>query len=189
MTRSRQQAPTLAGILERERRDAEREGPPKRRSREHGELVRDTRQTVDARGDIADPWRTPSLLERLEEAGEITRAERAAGEEFQRLFRVAALDELRASDLGRVIVSGSAASTITPRCEQARGRIREAIKAVGGDTSHCGLACWYLLGIEVSLRELAVQPAKLGRRPLSREAAKGALVGALGMLERFFGQN
>jgi hypothetical protein len=154
--------------------------------RQHGRVTRDAAQIVDAQGNIGDPLWTESLLARLEGAGEITRAEHDAGKEFQRLFRLAALDELRAADMGRVVVTGSGGYVVTPQAEWARGRIREAIKAVGGDTSAAGLACWYLLGIELSMSEFASRPIWLGRRPLNREAAKGALVGALGMLDRFF---
>jgi hypothetical protein len=184
MTRNRQQqASTLAGILERERREAEREGPPRTRSRTHGELVRDERQTVDARGDIADPWRTPTLLEKLARSGDIGPAECAAGDEFARLFRIAWLDPLRAASLDERVTG---ASRLPHGSEDARRRVNEVLRLLGSKENSRAASCaWYVIGCEMSLATWARNMRWMGRT-MSEHAAKGVLLATLDMLAAHF---
>lgn len=147
-------------------------------------LVRE--QIVDSHGGIGRPYLTESILVRLERAGEITRGERLAGEHFQSLFDVSGLHAIRASDPARVVVGSSGEHDISPRCEHARDRIAQALAAVGPTHSPARMVCWSVLGLGMSLREFETLEGWAPRRPLSREASKGALVGALGILEEFF---
>src|SRR6188472_2729227 len=103
----------------------------------HDRVVREIEQLVDALGGIGLPWRVESLLARLERHGAIGAAERLAGEEFGRLFRLAALDPLRAGDMGHRL--GRAAGGAHPG-EWARGRVNAALDACGGLGSPCGPA-------------------------------------------------
>jgi hypothetical protein len=122
----------------------------------------------------------------MQEAGEITAQERQAGEEFQRLFRIAELDALRASDPGRVVVSGGDVVPISVRSEAARTQVREALVAVGGLGASGALVLWYVLGLELSM----VHFAKLSERhdrAMDRRGVKGALIAALGVLAKKFG--
>lgn len=178
---------TLAAILDREAQDSVREGPPDER-RQHSLVTRDADQNIDQHGDPAWPFRGETLLERLERAGDITTSERMAGETFQRLFRLAELDTLRASDPSRAHVDMSVRDWGLGGSEWARNRISEAFEAVGGWQKPAGLCMWHVLGLERSIREFA-QLVAWGpeRRPLHRETVKGTLIGALGVLERFFG--
>lgn len=154
---------------------------------QHDPVKRFDEQVVDAHGDIGDPFYAESLLQRLERAGDITRLEYAAGLSFQELFHVAQLNELRASDPARVVVSGTSFGDVSGRAEAARNQIADALEAVGGVHSPARLVCWHVLGLGMSLREFEKAEGWEDRRPLSREASKGALVGALGVLEKFFG--
>ena len=181
----RPRLPTLTAIVERERADAEREGPT-RELRRHGRATRDEGQTQDAHGDIGRPWRVQELLAEWEEAGHITRGEHAAGLEFQRIFRLAALDVLKAADPGRVLAHGAGVyDALSAQSEWARRQINAALDAVGGGKSAAGLALWYVLGLGVSMAQFGVREGWQDR-PLNPAVVKGAIVGALAILERVF---
>jgi hypothetical protein len=157
-------------------------GPPPER-RQHGRVSRDTAQLVDAQGNIGLPYRAESLLARLERRGDIGPRERAAGEEFQRLFRLALFDPLRAADLIQQVRAGLPGGALNS--ERARRKVREALDALGGHGSPCGVCAWYVLGCEFSMQEWALRQGWSGH-PVSREVAKGILIGTLGMLAKHF---
>jgi hypothetical protein len=177
---------SLATILERERREARAEGPTWERE-QHSRVTRDDKQIIDARGDIGAPWQAESLLGQLREAKVITLQERLAGEEFARLFRLACHDTLQASDPARAVVDVGRGTWGPGGSDWARARVREAINAVGGFDSPGALACWYVLGLEMSLRQFEGMARYLDRRPLDRKEAKGALIQSLAVLARHFG--
>ena len=178
--------PTLAAIIEREREEAELPGPTPERKR-HGPISRDGEQTADSAGNIGRPWRVELLLESWQAAGHITPREAAAGLEFQRIFALAGLDALKAADPTRVIVAnGGVYDAPTAQSEWARRKVNAALDAVGGGRSAAGLALWYVLGLGYSMAEFETREG-FAERPLDRRTSKGAIVGALGVLERFFG--
>jgi hypothetical protein len=148
----------------------------------HDRVVRELEQLVDALGGIGLPYRVEGLLAKLERNGAIGASERIAGEEFGRLFRLAALDPLRAADLGQRL--GQVAYGAHPS-EWARGRVNLALDALGGLHSPCGSAAWYVLGLQLTVREWAIREG-WGGRPISPHVAKGTLLGALGVLRQHF---
>jgi Domain of unknown function (DUF6456) len=157
-------------------------GPPPER-RQHGRVGRDTAQLVDAEGGIGLPYRAESLLVRLERRGDIGARERAAGEEFQHQFRLAQLDPLHAADMGQQVRASLPQGA--QNGERARRQIRAALDALGGHASPCGACAWYVLGLELSMREWSLRQGWSGR-PVSREVAKGILLGTLGLLAKHF---
>ena len=156
-------------------------GPPPER-RQHNRISRDLAQVVDANGAIGSPFRAESLLGRLERHGDIGQRERQAGEEFQRLFRLAHLDPLRAADMGQLRDQ----PWRTTSTEWARYRLNQALDALGGHGSPCGACAWYVLGCETSMREWALRQGWRGKT-VNQHAAKGMLLSALGILAKHFG--
>jgi len=150
--------------------------------RQHGRISQATEQIADAHGTIGVPWLAEGLLGRLERRGAITPAQAHAGHEFHRLFRLAALDPLRAADMMRAHGGSIDGSGI----ERARRRIDDALHALGGQSSPCGSCAWFVLGCELSLAGWARREGWQGR-PLREEVAKGILAGTLGVLARHFG--
>jgi hypothetical protein len=155
--------------------------------RQHGRVRRSTSQVVDSNGAIGQPWVAEGLLDRLERLGEITGTERQAGERFQELFRLAALDALRAIDIARDRVSGGAHDGgISPNSERARGEIARALDAMGGPKSAAALVCWHVLGLEWRFLDFEKREGFAPDRRLSRVVSKGALIGGLGVLVKLW---
>jgi len=159
-------------------------GPTPERQ-QHDRVTRDSETLADSDGGIGLPWRAESMLERLERNGDIGARERQAGEEFSRLFQLAHLDPLRASDVvrGERILAGQGEPHGSDR---ARRRVLAAIDALGGQSSPCGTCAWFVLGCEFTLNAWARREG-WGGRCLSQATAKGTLLGALGVLARHFG--
>jgi Domain of unknown function (DUF6456) len=150
--------------------------------RQHDRITQAAEQIADAHGTIGVPWLAEGLLGRLERRGAISAAQARAGEEFHRLFRLAALDPLRAADMLR----GPGGQPDGNGIERARRRVDDALSALGGQGSPCGSCVWFVLGCELSLAGWARREGWQGR-PLREEVAKGILTGALGVLTRHFG--
>ena len=159
-------------------------GPTPERQ-QHDRVTRDSETLADSDGGIGLPFRAESMLERMERNGDIGSRERHAGEEFARLFHLAHLDPLRASDFagGERILAGKAEPHGSDR---ARRRVVAALDALGGPSSPCGSAAWFILGCEFSVRAWALREG-WGGKPLPQKVAKGTLIGALGVLARHFG--
>jgi hypothetical protein len=149
----------------------------------HDRIERAAEQIVDAMGGVGVPYRVEGLMGKLERSGAIGARERVAGETFQRLFRIAALDPLHAA--GMAHRSHARPMEALTRV-WARERVNQALDALGGLGSPCGTACWFVLGCEMSIREWALRKG-WGGRPIREEVAKGTLVGALGVLARHYG--
>ena len=159
-------------------------GPTPERE-QHDRVTREPDQVMDADGGIGLPWRAESMLERMERNGDVGSRERHAGEEFHRLFVLAQLDPLRASDTvrGERILAGS---HVPHGSDRAKRRVMAALDALGGPSSPCGSAAWFILGLEFSVRAWALREG-WGGKPLPQKVAKGTLIGALGVLARHFG--
>lgn len=142
------------------------------------------KQIIDSRGEISSPYRVQSLLDRLVVRGDAGLREHAAGVEFARLYRLSALHPLRASDLMQEV--RHQAADMPHGGDRARKRRDDAMDALGGHSSPCGLCAWFVLGEELSLREWALREG-WGGRPLREETAKGILLGTLGVLAEHFG--
>lgn len=152
--------------------------------RQHDRVTRDTETLADTAGAIGLPFRVETLLGRLERHGDITAGQRHAGEEFARLFALAHLDPIRAADLLREERAGSSATA--HGSERARRRVLAALDALGGQGSPCGTCAWFVLGCEMSVAAWATREG-WGGRAISRDVAKGTLIGTLGVLARHFG--
>lgn len=155
---------------------------PSRERRRHGGISRaDT--MADVTGGIGQPYRVSTLLARLENSGSIGAKERAAGEEFHRLFNLAALDPLKAADPGR-IPRGFVGISLPAGSDMARDKVNAALDDLGGLASPCGACAYFVLGLDLSLREFAARRQWKGADP---HGAKGVLVGTLGVLVKHFG--
>ena len=152
---------------------------------QHGRVERSAETMPDASGGIGRPYIAEGLLGMLERRGQISRAQRLAGEEFGEWFRIAQLDPLRAADMGQRIPSGRAASGVA--IEYARRRVNAALDACGGIGSPCGCAAWYILGLELSIAEFARREGWSGR-PMRHETAKHLFFGALSVLAAHYGK-
>lgn len=155
--------------------------PPERL--QHDRITRDTVQIADSQGGIGRPFRAEGTLARLERHGDISRAQRLAGERFGELFRMAALDPLKATDMGQRFQAGGRSPHPS---EWARSRVNAALDACGGLHSPCGSIAWFVLGLDLSVRQWAIREGWANRR-VSPHVAKGTLVGCLGVLQRHFG--
>ena len=157
---------------------------PSAERRQHDRVSRAVETLPDATGAIGLPWHVESMLARLERRGDISARERHAGEEFHRLFQLAHLDPLKSPDVRR---EGPRSQSDAPHGnDRARRRILAALDALGGQGSPCGTCAWFVLGCELSIRGWAMRQG-WSSRPLSRDVAKGTLIGTLGVLAGHFG--
>ncbi len=63
--------------------------------------------------------------------------------------------------------------------------VRDALDAVGGNSSPAGSALWYVAGLQMSVRDWALRLGWSGKA-MSKEEGKGILLAALGMLARYY---
>ena len=75
---------------------------------------------------------------------------------------------------------------VTARLPQSRLTEREALSALGGMASPGGSCMWHVVGLQMSLREWAMQQGWNGR-PMQLNQATGVLVTALGVLAAHYG--
>jgi hypothetical protein len=156
---------------------------PSSERRQHNRITRDDRQLADAAGLIGNPWRVEGLLARLERHGNISRRQRAAGDQFAVLFQLAHLDPLRAGDMGQRIVVQTRAGAHSS--ERARRRVVEALDALGGISGELGCCAWYVIGCEMPLAEW-IRRQEWAGKPVGPQVAKGLLIGTLTVLARHF---
>jgi len=134
---------------------------------------RAVRQVVDDRGEAGWPFVAPTLLGTLEARGAISPAMRRAGEIFHETFFLAHLHGLRSAPLDREPRSGGYAPQHEPvSVERAKGRVHEAIKALGGSDSVAGRCCWFVVGCDDSVRGWVLREATRGH-PISESVGKG----------------
>ncbi len=138
----------------------------------------------DPEGRIVQHLRSVDTLERLYDSGAIDDVLLEAGRSFERSFRLAALDPLRAASMERVVGSGGLDSGDT-RLE-ARRRVARALAALGGTASPAGSCTWHVLGLGETLRAWALGRGWRGH-PVRQEAAQGILVAALGVIAAHYG--
>lgn len=156
---------------------------PSDERRQHDRITLAPETIRDDNGDIAQPYRVHSMLDRLVARGAITDRMRDAGEEFNRLHRLAASHPLRAADLMQEVRYRG--GDRGQQSERARQKLNAALDALGGHGSPAADCVWFVLGDEMTLRDWAI---RLGwsNRPVSEHVAKGTLIAALGVLEGFF---
>lgn len=157
--------------------------PPERM--QHGRVERSRETVADAAGGIGRPYEVERLLQKLERRGDISPEHRQAGELFSRLFRRAHLDPLRSPSWLRQ-GGGRDTSDGGHHTERAQQKIHDAVTACGGMHSPAGCAAWFILGVEMSIRDWALREGWNGRS-LNEAVAKGILLGALSVLALHFG--
>jgi hypothetical protein len=108
-----------------------------------------------------------------------------AAKDFQAAFIVAQLDSLRALPIMRVPGTGQDPE-LNERQLHARGRVHEAMAALGGISSPAGSCVWHVVGLQRSVREWAMRQG-WGGRPVEQTEARGILVAALGVLAAHLG--
>jgi hypothetical protein len=153
--------------------------------RTHDTVRRSQRQVADSHGSIGRPYEVEGLLQKLERRGDISSEHRQAGELFARLFRRAHLDPLRASSWLRQ-GGGPPTPNGAHHTDHAQQKIHDAVTACGGMHSPAGCAAWFVLGVEMSIRDWALREGWNGRA-LNESVAKGILLGALSVLALHFG--
>jgi hypothetical protein len=116
--------------------------------------------------------------------GTITPQMHEAGCIFRTLFRSAALDDIATSQLIRL--AGATSDDLPNRQIDARRRVANAINALGGHDSAAGSCAWYVVGLEMSVREWAMRQG-WGGRPVAPPQAQGMLVATLSVLAGHFG--
>ena len=134
--------------------------------------------------------RTVDTLARMRRAGTITRAMHQAARDFQAHFTIAAYDTTATASIVRVRRLRGEKMTwddeLTVRQIAARDRVHDVLTTLGGMSSPAGSCVWYVIGLQMSLREWAMQQGWNGR-PLRRGEASGILLSALGMLAVHYG--
>jgi hypothetical protein len=116
--------------------------------------------------------------------GTITQEMHDAGATFRALFYVAALDGVTRSALLRQ--PGGISDDLSERSLDARRRVAAALNALGGHDSAAGSSAWYVVGLEMSVREWAMRQG-WGGRPVPPPQAQGMLVATLSVLAGHFG--
>jgi hypothetical protein len=156
--------------------------PHKVRGR-HLEEVRER----DPDGRIVVHHRTVDTLGKMLRAGTIPQEMHDAAKDFQASFIVAQLDRLRAVPILRVPGTGREPD-LSERQLHARGRVHQAMAALGGISRPAGSCVWHVVGLQRSVREWAIRQG-WGGRPVRQQHAQGILVAALGVLAAHSGYN
>jgi len=159
---------------------------PTSERQQHGDVERLAHSIADEDGGPARPFRTVDTLSAMLRRGTISPAMHQAGEDFRVLFHLGSLEPLRAANLARVPHRGTRDQSTSVRQGDARKKIWEALRLLGGIASPAGSCVWHVIGCEWSLREWALREG-WGGRPLAQETAAGVLIGALGALQAHFG--
>ncbi len=116
--------------------------------------------------------------------GTITPQMHEAGCIFQTLFRSAALDGIATTQFARL--GGGTVDAMSARQVDARRRVARAMDALGGHSSPAGSGVWFVVGLEMSIREWSARQGWSGR-PVPQPIAGGMLVAGLGILAMHFG--
>jgi hypothetical protein len=130
--------------------------------------------------------RTIDTLARMKRSGAITPAMYDAGRDFQARFTLASLDTMRCMPLVRISGGNGDPGDLTDRQVAARENVHRAILSLGGMNSPAGSCAWYVVGLQVSIREWALRQG-WGGRLVRQEAARGILVAGLGLLATHYG--
>ena len=150
------------------------------------EMVRE----ADPEGRPVTHGRTVDTLARMLKAGTITPAMHDAARDFQAYFTIAAYDARATASIVHVRRLRGEKVTwsddLTVRQIAARNRVHDALTVLGGRTSPGGSCVWHVVGLQLSLREWAMQRG-WNNRPIRPSEASGILISALGMLAVHYG--
>ncbi|HYZ34995.1 MAG TPA: DUF6456 domain-containing protein [Crenalkalicoccus sp.] len=151
---------------------------------QHGGFEEPIRAADPETGSPVEHRRAVDTLGMMLANGTITPQMHEAGCIFRTLFRSAAIDSMSTSQLIRL--PSSTADRLSNRQLDARRRVLEALDALGGHDSPAGSCVWFVVGLEMSVREWAARRG-WSARPVSQPVAGGILVAALGILAMHFG--
>ena len=151
---------------------------------QHGDIGAPIREADPETGTPVRHRRAVDTLGMMLANGTITHEMHEAGCIFRTLFRSAALDTMSTSQIIRL--PGSTADRLSNRQLDARRRVFVAMDALGGHNSPAGSCVWFVVGLEMSVREWSARSGWSGR-PVHGPVAQGILVAALGTLAMQFG--
>lgn len=151
---------------------------------QHGHFSEPIREADPESGSPVQHRRAVDTLGLMLANGNITPHMHEAGCIFRTLFRSAAIDSMSTSQLIRL--PGSTADRLSNRQLDARRRVLAALDALGGHDSPAGSCIWFVVGLEMSVREWAARRGWSGR-PVPQPIAGGMLVAGLGILAMHFG--
>jgi hypothetical protein len=151
---------------------------------QHGSFSAPIRAADPETGSPVQHRRAVDTLGQMLANGTITPQMHEAGCIFRTLFRSAAIDSMSTSQLIRL--PGSTADRLSDRQLDARRRVLNALDALGGHDSPAGSCVWFVVGLEMSVREWAARRGWSGR-PVPQPIAGGIIVAALGILAMHFG--
>lgn len=153
--------------------------------RPDGSVIRYVREEDDDQKPV-DHYRTVDTLALMLRNGSITGAMHDAGQQFSQDFARAFASGVASSRLDGLPAGTAPGQMMIERNAGAARAVRDALDAVGGNSSPAGSALWYVAGLQLSLREWALRDGWNGKR-IDRDEAKGILVAALGVLARYYG--
>ena len=151
---------------------------------QHGSFSAPIRAADPETGSPVQHRRAVDTLGQMLANDTITPQMHEAGCIFRTLFRSAAIDSMSTSQLIRL--PGSTADRFSNRQLDARRRVLNALDALGGHDSPAGSCVWFVVGLEMSVREWAARRGWSGR-PVPQPIAGGIIVAALGILAMHFG--
>ena len=174
----------MAGKRKTKRAEREDLSKPSKWRLQHGGFSEPVRDADPDTGVPVAHRRAVDTLGMMLANGTITPEMHEAGSIFRTLFRSAALDGIATSQLIRL--TGATAGEMSGRQIDARRRVANAIDALGGHDSPAGSCAWFVVGLEMSVREWATRRGWSGK-PVPQPIAGGMLVAALGILAMHFG--
>ena len=153
--------------------------------RPDGSVIRYVREEDDDQKPV-DHYRTVDTLALMLRNGSITGAMHDAGQQFSQDFARAFASGVASSRLDGLPAGTTPGQMMVEKNAGAARAVRDALEAVGGNSSPAGSALWYVAGLQMSIRDWALRDGWNGKR-VEKNEAKGILVAALGVLARYYG--
>ena len=155
------------------------------RIRPDGSVIRYVREENDDQKP-ADHFRTVDTLALMFRNRTITEAMHDAGQQFSQDFARAFASGVASPKLDGLPGGTAPGQMMVERNAGAARAVRDALDAVGGNSSPAGSALWYVAGLQMSVRDWALRLGWSGKA-MSKEEGKGIFIAALGVLARYYG--
>ena len=153
--------------------------------RPDGSVIRYVREEDDDRKPV-DHYRTVDTLALMLRNGSISGAMHDAGQQFSQDFARAFASGVASSRLDGLPAGTTPGQMMVEKNAGAARAVRDALEAVGGNSSPAGSALWYVAGLQMSIRDWSLRDGWNGKR-VEKNEAKGILVAGLGVLARYYG--
>ena len=153
--------------------------------RPDGSVIRYVREEDDDQKPV-DHYRTVDTLALMLRNGSITGAMHDAGQQFSQDFARAFASGVASPKLDGLPGGTAPGQMMVEKNAGAARAVRDALEAVGGNSSPAGSALWYVAGLQMSIRDWSLRDGWNGKR-VEKNEAKGILVAALGVLARYYG--